>query len=73
MAQSIDSPTLGERAAGFEIQGGLEDAVGITIHGKVLVVQSGTDVISLSLSGISEVQADELDLLGPIAADRLGF
>lgn len=64
-------PSFGDQARQFEITGELESAV--SIHAKVLLVQSGTDVLGLSLTGISDDQVDDLDRLAEIAVDRLDY
>lgn len=66
-------PPYGDQSRRFEITGALDDAEDQSIHLRVLLVQSGTDVLSLSLSAPSVAEADELDELAPIAAERLGF
>ena len=73
IAQQTAPPSYGDRSRRFEIQGELDGEAGVTIHARVLLVQFGTDVLSLNLSALSENQAGELDDLGPVAAERLGF
>ncbi len=64
-------PAYGDQSRLFEITGELDSVV--SLHAKVLLIQSGTDVLSLSLTAISEDQVDELDELATVAVDRLGY
>jgi len=66
-------PSYGDQSRRFEITGQADGETDDEIHMRVLLVQSGTDVLSLSLSAPSQSEADELDSLAPIAAERLGF
>ncbi len=64
-------PTYGDRARQFEITGELDEVP--SIHTRVLLVQSGTDVLGLSLTAVNEDQIEELDDLAPLAVERLGY
>lgn len=69
----VDDRAAGTTADGrrFEIEGRI-DPDGV-IHSRIVVVQSGTDVLILGLSAQSAQQADELDGLTDLAILRLGF
>ncbi|MGI9597448.1 MAG: hypothetical protein ACR2QK_14890, partial [Acidimicrobiales bacterium] len=64
-------PTYGDQSRQFTITGELDSVV--SLHAKVLLIQSGTDVLSLSITAISATQVDELDQLAPVAVERLGY
>lgn len=72
-AQQTAPPSFGDRSRRFEIFGEFEGSDSEDIYARMLLVQSGTDVLSLSLSTLSEADVAELDELAPIAAERLGF
>ncbi len=71
-AQQTAPPAFGDRARRFEVLGEL-DGPGLQIYARLVLVQSGTDVLTMNLSALSEDDAAELDLLAPLAAERLGF
>ena len=64
-------PSYGDQSRQFEITGEVDDEA--SIHAKVLLIQSGTDVLSISLTTQSPEQLDELDQLATVAAERLGY
>ncbi len=72
-ALQTSRPAYGEQARRFEITGEVAEDAEISIHLRVLLVQSGTDVLSLSMWAPSESEVAELDQLAPTAAERLGF
>jgi len=71
-AQQTAPPSFGDRARRFEVLGTL-DGAGLKIYARLVLVQSGTDVLTLNMSALSESDAAELDELAPLAAERLGF
>ncbi len=64
-------PSYGDRARQFEIVGEMDEVP--SIHTRVLLIQSGTDVLGLSLTAVNEDQIAELDDLAPLAVERLGY
>ncbi len=66
-------PAFGEQARLFEIVGAVADGTAGDIHFRILLIRSGTDVLSLSLSAPSEAEVAELETLASTATERLGF
>lgn len=64
------APVLGDDARRFNLTG--EVGTTITTHTSVILVRSGSDVLALSLSSVSETQVDEIEELAVLAAERLG-
>lgn len=64
------APVLGDDARRFDITG--EVGATITNHTSVILIRSGSDVLALSLSSVSESQVDEIEALAALAAERLG-
>ncbi len=71
VATEATAPAYGDQAKRFDISGELGST--LSVHARVMLIQSGTDVLSLSLSALSEAQVDELNGLTPLAAERLGY
>jgi hypothetical protein len=63
-------PVLGDDARRFDLTGELGTT--ITNHTSVILIRSGSDVLALSLSSVSESQVDEIESLAALAAERLG-
>ena len=62
---------LGDEARRFEIAGAVTPS--LTIHSRIVIVRSGTDVLVMGLSAQSPDQADRIDGLTEVAVERLGF
>lgn len=70
-ATSTAAPVLGDDARRFDVTGQVGSSVGS--HTSVIVVRSGSDVLSISLSAVAAEQVDEVEALATLAAQRLGF
>jgi serine/threonine protein kinase len=70
LAVPAPAPVLGDDARRFDITG--EIGTTITNHTSVILIRSGSDVLALSLSSVSESQVDEIESLAALAAERLG-
>ena len=62
-------PSLGDQSRQFAITGQVGSVD--SIHARVLLVQTGTDVLTLSLSGPAVEDISELETLAPTAVERL--
>ena len=69
-ATPMPAPVLGDDARRFDITG--EIGTTITNHTSVILIRSGSDVLALSLSSVSESQVDEIESLAALATERLG-
>ncbi|MEM7323526.1 MAG: hypothetical protein AAF531_10610, partial [Actinomycetota bacterium] len=69
-ATSTPAPVLGDDSRRFDLTGEL--GATITNHTSVILVRSGSDVLALSLSSVTESQVQEIEDLAALATERLG-
>jgi serine/threonine protein kinase len=75
LSPAVVPPTaqLGDETTTFDYNGSAVGVDGISVHARAVIVRSGVDVFMGSATGFQQSDADAMDDLAQLAAERLGF